>query len=133
MKVLIIDGDWSFAEQVRDSLEAKANLVVTESHAKAALEQARRWQPDLVIVAAETAAREGFLDSLSSVSPRPAVLLTERMDRFDRAWRAWQKGGDELLLKPVLCGDDLDGAIIAARENAVSGRARTRKAVRAAS
>ena len=49
------------------------------------------------------------------------MLLTENLDRFDRAWRAWQQGGDELLLKPVLSTHDLHQAIVTARENAVAG------------
>ena len=46
------------------------------------------------------------------------------MARFDRAWRVWQKGGDELLLKPVFTVDELHQAIVTARENAVTGRRR---------
>lgn len=103
--------------------------MVHEGHLQAAEEQARRWVPELVILAAELALRGQLLELLSSLDPRPAVLLTERMDRFDRAWRAWQKGGDELLLKPMLSTHDLHLAIVAARENA-TGDARRRGRVR---
>jgi DNA-binding response OmpR family regulator len=121
MKVLIADPDWNFSQRASKFLESHAHLVVCEGHIHAAADQARRWQPDLVILAAELALRDGLLEMLTSLATRPAVLLTERMDRFDRAWRAWQKGGDELLLKPVLCSHDLHLAIVAARENAIAG------------
>jgi DNA-binding response OmpR family regulator len=120
MKVLIADPDWHFAEQASTYLESHAHLVVHQPVARLALAQARHWQPDLVIVAAELAAA-GLLESLAAASPRPAVLLVDHMDRFARAWRAWQQGGDELFLKPVLKPTDLHEAIVAALENAAAG------------
>jgi DNA-binding response OmpR family regulator len=133
MKVLIADPDWHFSQRASRFLESRAHLVVCETNLHAASDQARRWVPDLVILAAELAVRSGMLELLSSLDPRPAVLLTERMDRFDRAWRAWQKGGDELLLKPMLSTHDLHLAIVAARENAVTGVRRSGRARAAAS
>ena len=127
MKVLIADPDWHFSQRVSRFLEDRAHLVVQESTADAALERARRWLPDLVILASELAIGDGVMAELSSLKPRPAVLLTEGLDRFDRAWRAWQQGGDELLVKPVLSSRDLHQAIVTARENAATG-ARPQKA-----
>lgn len=121
MKVLIADPDWYFSQRAGRFLESRAHLVVHEGAWDAALDQARRWLPDLVILASELALHDGVMAALSSLKPRPAVLLTERMDRFDRAWRAWQQGGDELLLKPVLSSYDLHQAIVTARENAAAG------------
>ena len=119
MKVLIVDHDWRFAHQAAQYLESHAHLVVHHIHAKDALEQARHWRPDLVIVAAEMS--DGLLEELKALKPRPAVLLTGKLDRFDRAWRAWQRGGDELLMKPVLKSQELHLAIVTALENAASG------------
>jgi len=132
MKVLIADGDWHFSQQASRFLESRAHLVVCEPVLRAAMDQARRWLPDLVILSAELAVREGTMETLLSLQPRPAILLTERMDRFDRAWRAWQQGGDELLLKPVLSADDLHLAIVAARENAATGARRRVRATASA-
>lgn len=121
MKVLIADPDWYFSQRVSRFLESRAHLVVQEVAAEAVLDRARRWLPDLVILASELALCDGVMKAILSLKPRPAVLLTEGLDRFDRAWRAWQQGGDELLIKPVLTGRDLHQAIVAARENAVAG------------
>ncbi|HUS47637.1 MAG TPA: response regulator [Phycisphaerae bacterium] len=131
MKVLIADPDWHFAQQATAFLEPFANLVVHHPNPRQAVSQAFRWKPDLVIVAAELA-DSGILEALSAVKPTPAVLLTEHLDRFDRAWRAWQRGGDDLLLKPILEDDDLLEAIVGAMQNAAVG-ARTRRATLAAS
>ncbi len=121
MKVLIGDPDWHFSQRVSRFLESRAHLVVHEGSAEDVVDRARRWLPDLVILASELAVRDGALKAISSLKPRPAVLLTEAMDRFDRAWWAWQQGGDELFLKPVLNSHDLHQAIVAARENATAG------------
>ena len=120
MKVLVIDHDWRFANQVSSYLESHAHLVVHQTRVKEGLIHAEHWRPDLVILAAEMA--QAALAPLKALNPRPAVLLTAQLDRFDRAWRAWQSGGDELLMKPLLRTGELHAAIISAMENAATGR-----------
>ena len=126
MKVLIADPDWRFARQATGYLESHAHLVVRHSNIADAFKQAEHWQVDLVILAAELA-EKGLLEQLQALAPRPAILMTEHMDRYDRAWRVWQKGGDELLMKPVFKAEELHQAIILAMENATTGT-RTRPA-----
>jgi len=120
MKVFVLDPDWRFAQQARDYLEDRAHLVVHHSGADKALAKVEQWQPDLVIVAAELCAN-GLLSDLHNGSHRPAVLLTGWMERYDRVWRMWQEGGDELLMKPVFSTDDLHQGIVVALENASTG------------
>jgi DNA-binding response OmpR family regulator len=120
MKILISDPDWHFSRQAAGYLEGMAHLVVHQADTNQALELARRWEPDVVILAAESA-EAGLLEELCESQTRPAILLTEYMDRYDRAWRAWQIGGDELLMKPVFESRELHDAIVAARENAATG------------
>ena len=121
MKVLIADSDWRFAGSARKYLEAHAHMVVSHVSADQVLERVKHWQPDLVILAAELA-EQGLLNEVHALRNRPAVLLTEHLDRYDRAWRAWQMGGDELLMKPVFRTSELHQAIVAALENSVTGR-----------
>ena len=129
MKVLIADPDWRFVRQASQYLETHAHLVVCEPRAREAQAHADHWRPDLVILAVESA--EKVLGSLYSLQPRPAVLLTGRMDRYDLAWKAWQKGGDELLMKPIFKAEELHDAIVTALENVVTG-ARGRRAAASA-
>jgi DNA-binding response OmpR family regulator len=119
MKVLIADPDWRFAHRAAAFLESHAHLVVRHQHPAEAIEAARHWSPDLVIVS-EQLAETGLIDQLQSLAPRPAILLVGWMDRFDKVWRAWQRGGDELLMKPVLKSIELQEAIVAAMENAAA-------------
>jgi hypothetical protein len=49
------------------------------------------------------------------------VLLTEHMDRYDRAWRAWQVVGDELLMKPVFNAHEIHMGVVMALEAHAAG------------
>jgi DNA-binding response OmpR family regulator len=120
MKVLVLDSDWRFAQQARDYLETRAHLVVHHTSAGDAQAKVEQWLPDLVIVAAELC-DDGLLSGLHGGGHSPAVLLTGWMDRYDRVWRMWQEGGDELLMKPIFNDEDLHQGIIVALENASTG------------
>jgi len=121
MKVLIADPDWRFTRAARNYLEAHAHMVITHGSGSHVLERAKHWQPDLIILAGELA-DAGLLNELYALRDRPAVLLTEHLDRYDRAWRAWQRGGDDLLMKPVFRTSELHEAIVTALENSTTGR-----------
>lgn len=131
MKVLIVEPDWRFSEQATEYLESHAHLVVHQQKPAEAIGKADHWQPDLVIIASELA-ETGIIEALSQILPRPAVLLTGWMDRYDVAWRAWQRGGDDLLIKPIFKVEELQEAIVTAMENATAGRHAQRRAVSSA-
>lgn len=120
MKVLIADPDWRFSRQATAYLESHAHLVVRRTEIPEILQSVSEWQPDLVIVS-EQLTEDGLLEHIHASSDRPAVLLVGWMDRYDRIWRAWQRGGDELLMKPIFKARDLQDAIVTAMENAASG------------
>ena len=120
LKVLIVDSDWRFTEQATRYLESHAHHVVCQSGLKEARAHALHWKPDLVILSSEQG-NWGLIGPLNEMKPRPAILLTGQMDRFDLAWQAWQKGGDELLMKPVFKMEELHLAIVTALENATTG------------
>ncbi len=131
MKVLIVEPDWRFTQQATEYLETHAHLVVHQLKPAEAIGKADHWLPDLVIVASELA-DTGILEALSQIDPRPAILLTGWMDRYDIAWRAWQRGGDDLLIKPVFRTEELHEAIVTAMENATTGVHATRRAASSA-
>ena len=131
MKVLIVDPDWRFAEQATSYLESHAHLVVYQPKPALAIAQTQRWQPDLVILAAELS-ESGIVEAVNRIKDRPAVLLTGWMDRYDLAWRAWQRGGDELLMKPLFKVEELQETIVTALENAAVGIRRQKPAAASA-
>ncbi len=120
MKVLIVDHDWRFAQQATNYLESKAHLVVHQTKAKDALATAGHWQPDLVIAAADLA-EKGLLEGFAALDTPPAVVLTGRLDQYSRVWRAWQHGGHDILMKPVMKAEELRAAMVTAMENAATG------------
>ncbi|NBB96504.1 MAG: hypothetical protein GVY16_12310 [Planctomycetes bacterium] len=117
MRVMIVEPDWHFATQVAEHFEGNGDLVVRETP-EDFIEHADRWHPDMVLLSAELASSE-TLAALQALHPRPVLLLTEHMSRFDRAWSAWQVGGDELLMKPMLHQRELNEAVVSARQNAM--------------
>ena len=120
LRVLIADTDTRFAASAARYLESRAHLVVKQNDVHRAVATARHWQADLVVVGEELV-DTGILEELGTMSPRPAVLLTGWMDRYDHVWRAWQRGGDELLMKPVFRGEELHQAVVSALENSAAG------------
>lgn len=119
LKVLIAEPDFRFARTAANYLESHAHHVVQEANAEKALQRVQHWSPDLVVVAAELA-EGGLLQDLQKLPNRPAVLLTGWLDRYDIAWRAWQIGGDELLVKPVFNIEEFHQATVTALENAAT-------------
>jgi chemotaxis response regulator CheB len=94
--------------------------VMSEPLADEATDLVIRWRPDVLVLSSESAeSGDGeILHRIQQLEPRPAILLTGQLDRFDAAWRAWRQGGDELLLKPVIHVWELHTAIIGAIESA---------------
>ncbi len=99
MKIMIVESDWRFKVKVTRYFESRADWVVRQTPT-GAVRCARAWNPDLVLLSAEYV-NESLLAGLRALETPPAILLTEHMSQFQRAWRAWQLGGDELLMKPV--------------------------------
>jgi len=120
MKVIVAETDWPFAQHVRSYLETRAHLVAFETQREQLIRRVQQWQPDLLILAAELT-EDGTLQALMQLKPRPAILLSEYMDRYDRAWRAWQLGGDDILMKPIFTTDELQESISTALEKAATG------------
>jgi two-component system, LytTR family, response regulator AlgR len=124
LKVLICDTDQRFVSRAERFLASHGHQVVTEQLPDTALELARSWKPDVLVLSSEAADQQAdsFMHELRDLNPRPAILLTGQLDRFDAAWRAWRKGADELLLKPVLHAWEIHTAILAAIEAAPAKR-----------
>lgn len=124
MKVLIADPDWYFLRQARDYLESRGDYVAHENSADPALRRAAHWRPDLIMVSAELpeCCDGDLLSAFDKLQPRPAIILTAALERFDKAWRAWQRGGDEVIIKPVLHTSEFHVAVVAALKNSVCPR-----------
>ena len=121
MKILVVDSDSSFLRQTRDLLEPRGHYVVHEADTDRALRRSLKWHPDVIMVSTEyeSCCDGNLLNDLARLTPRPAILLISAMTDFEKAWRAWQRGGDEVLFKPLLHSSELHTAIMSARQNAL--------------
>ena len=121
MRVLICDSDHRFVERASHFLSSHGHQVMSEPLAEEAYDLVDRWRPDVLVLSSEAADNDNgeILHKIQQLNPRPAILLTGQLDRFDAAWRAWRQGGDELLLKPVIHVWELHTAIIGAIESAM--------------
>ncbi len=122
LKVLICDADHRFVERASHFLISHGHQVISEPFLEEVADLVGHWRPDVLVLSSDAADGEGgkILRKIQHSNPRPAILLTGQLDRFDAAWRAWRQGGDELLLKPVIHVWELHTAIIAAIESATT-------------
>ncbi len=125
LKVLVCDADWRFVDRAQSFLQAHGHQVLAEPLPAEALEVAMRWRPDVLVLSSEAADGAGaeLLAGVKLLRPRPALLLTGQLEHFEAAWRAWQQGADELLLKPVFDAFELHTAILKAIQHATPERA----------
>lgn len=135
MRILMLQSDWNFIRQARGFLENHGHSVVVENDPKLALARADHWKPDVVIVGADLAGvhKGDLLAQFKECQPRPALLLTAPLARFDLAWRAWQKGADEMIFTPLLHASELNVAIFTATENMLCPRRRYKSTAKALS
>ena len=116
-KVILVESDTRFARQLENYFVSKS-AKVAESTPAELVNFATRFQPDLIILAAEFANSE-LCSALHRLPHKPAILLTEHMANFKQAWRAWQMGGHELLMKPVLKAQEVADAVCKAIHNSL--------------
>ena len=122
LRILICDPDQKFVRAAKEILRSEGHTVMAETGLSTAIRHALTSRPDVIILPSEfvddpdAEFLEEFIDSLT---PRPAILLTCRMARFDLAWLAWHKGADDCMFKPLLGAHELKAAIARARSRVV--------------
>ena len=116
-KVILVEADTRFARQLERYFISKS-AKVAESTPADLVQFATKFEPDLIILAAEFASSE-LCSALHRLPHKPAILLTEHMANYKQAWRAWQMGGHELLMKPVLKAQEVSDAICSAIQNSL--------------
>ncbi|NBZ86526.1 response regulator transcription factor [Stagnihabitans tardus] len=101
MKILLVDDDPRLRDLVRLALERAGFAVIAASDGRAALTQAAREAPDLVILDIGLPEMDGLetCRRLRAGSEVPILFLTARDDEIDRVL-GFEMGADDYVTKP---------------------------------
>jgi two-component system OmpR family response regulator len=119
MRVLVVEDDHLLAKVVCDNLALDGFEVSRAADAHSALNQAREFAPDLILLDVMLPDRSGFelFETLHQGGRVPIIFLTARGETADKL-RGLRLGADDYVLKPF------DLAELLARVHAVLRRAR---------
>jgi len=100
-KILVVEDEPSLQETLVYNLERQGYTVETASDGQAALEGARKLQPDLIVLDLMLPVLDGFevCRIIRQESNVPILILTARDDEIDRVI-GLEMGADDYLTKP---------------------------------
>ena len=101
-KVLVVEDNVDLAFGLRNNLEIEGYEVAVAVDGEAALEQARSWRPDLVVLDLMLPGVDGFrvLRTLRDEGDGvPILILTARGEETDKV-RGLRLGADDYVTKP---------------------------------
>ena len=103
-RVLVIDDDPSIRQICREVLEIGGYQVRDAASANAALAEARRFRPDMILLDVLMPGIDGYrcaemLRSDSAIGMAPIMFLSARSDTADKV-RAFRSGAEDYMVKP---------------------------------
>jgi PleD family two-component response regulator len=103
--VLIVDDDHHDVFMLQRRLENQALKVITASSSKSALEQAKKANPDLILLDTTMPEMDGYaikeaLNGEDEARDIPVIFLSSR-SQIDYKMRAFDVGAQDFLVKPV--------------------------------
>ncbi|RMH42161.1 MAG: response regulator [Deltaproteobacteria bacterium] len=122
-RVLVVDDDPTIRMICREVLEAAGYKVHEAADGAAAVAEARRFRPDLVLLDVMMPDRDGFetaetLRSSPAVGSAPVIFLSARSETHDKV-RAFRIGAEDYMVKPFDASE-----LVARVERALERRAR---------
>lgn len=101
MKILVVDDDPRLRDLVRLALERAEFTVITAADGRAALRDAAREAPDLIVLDVGLPEMDGFetCRRIRATSQVPILFLTARDDEIDRVV-GLELGADDYVTKP---------------------------------
>lgn len=99
--ILVVDDEPRMIRFIRMNLELEGYQVVEARNGIQALEQARQYLPDLIIMDVMMPEMDGFetLRAIREISTVPVILLTVKSDEEDKI-RGLEYGADDYITKP---------------------------------
>ncbi len=101
MKILVVEDDPRISDVLEFALKADGYDVQTAQRGRDAIEQARKSQPDFIVLDVGLPDIDGFevCRTIRSFSDVPVIFLTSRADEIDRVV-GLEIGGDDYMVKP---------------------------------
>lgn len=100
-KILVVDDERNMVEIIKYSLE-KAGYQVSEAYdGREAIEKARNWKPDLIVLDVMLPVVDGYqvCKQLSTEMQMPIIMLTAKDEEIDKVL-GLELGADDYLTKP---------------------------------
>ncbi len=106
-KVLVIDDEPEITEIVQTFLAESGYQVLVENSSQNAVEKARRFKPDVILLDIMMPGVDGYdicqqLKKDPEFADTPIIFLTGK-DRGDDMGRSFKSGGDMFIKKPFSC------------------------------
>ncbi len=100
-KILVVDDEPSMVEIIKYSLEKAGYLVAEASDGSQAIEKARSWKPDLIVLDVMLPGIDGYevCKRLSTEMQMPIIMLTAKDEEIDKVL-GLELGADDYLTKP---------------------------------
>jgi twitching motility two-component system response regulator PilH len=113
-KILIVDDSPTETHIIKGYVEQGGFEVITAEDGESGVEEAKRSQPDLILMDVVMPGLNGFqatrqLSKLPETENIPVILVTTKDQETDRAW-GLRQGAREYVVKPV-SKDELLGKI----------------------
>ncbi len=106
-KVLVVDDEPEITDIVQTFLDEAGYQVLVENSPKNAIEVARNFQPDIILLDIMMPEVDGYdickgLKEDPQFASTPIIFLTGK-DRSDDMGRSFKSGGDMFIKKPFSC------------------------------
>ncbi len=101
--ILLVEDDAGLRELLQEELEAEGYSVTSCPDAETGLEALKRQVPDLLVSDLRLPGADGLslLPILSTLTPRPAVLIITAFGSVQQAVESLKAGADDFLTKPL--------------------------------
>ena len=106
-KILVVDDEPELTEIVKEFLEGSGYVVKTENTSQKAIETAKTFRPDLILLDIMMPGKDGYeickeIKRDPAIQNVPVIFLTGKEALEDKQ-KSYQVGGDLYIKKPFSC------------------------------
>jgi CheY-like chemotaxis protein len=102
-KLLVVDDEVEICEFLRSFFEERGFDVVTASSGTAAIEQVRKWMPQVVLLDVQMPGMDGMqaLKEIKKEFPKTKVIMVTALETREKIEEAMRLGADNYITKPL--------------------------------